>query len=415
MRAPFTLALGKPMNGLKAKGASVITASLLSICSSSGLATERLVGAPSVVGRLLLHGSKMAVHADSPSALAFFDVPPKHSVLCAEDSGDYRDQRGAHPNGGACPIVFCPTSQVSELPHREGYSLDVKLVSCKNPLLPVPRSTVNFGDWFIIQSPGYVNLDSPFFLVSTEYRGPGESGPATPKKPFHGVYGIDGKILFELKERSDPPGKVVTGLSANANGALFGIGELVTFDNGCDDETSPRKLRRLMLWEPGGNLKSIDSSKQSAAVAALMSQFRVHESHFPFYKGPDEVAKEKLAELITRFELARGTATLTLSVSEIVLRDIQFSPLEGMLTAYTEEHYESVRRLARVAALAELRRISLLARKDRSYALESTIGNYGDLSRLEFFSTNFADFVRLELKKNPEFEVLRKDAPPLDE
>lgn len=237
-------------------------------------------------GRMLLFGDKMAVQTDHPKSLRFFDVPKDHAVICIEKGGGFRNQRSAGATGGACTFAFCANKDVNPLPRREGYSPQVELVSCNRPIKPKPREIVPLEDWVVVKSPGYVNLEAPFFLAATEYRGAGEHGPVYPKSPFARIYGIDGKTLYELGEKSEPPASIVTGLGADKSGALFGLGEFVTFDNGCDDETSPQKMRKLFLWESSGETKAVDSSSMTAEVSSLMSRFRIHESKMPWYKWP---------------------------------------------------------------------------------------------------------------------------------
>ena len=236
-------------------------------------------------GRGLIYGDKIVLHTDHPRSLRFFDIPKDDAVLCVEKSGDFRYQQapGWGPSGGACTYTFCASKDVTPLPHRENYSPEVRLVSCKHPINPVPKLIVPLEDWVVVQSPGFVNLQAPFFIATTEYRGAGEGGPITPTAPFARVYGIDGKVLYEVGEKSNPPSSIISGLGADKTGAVFGLGEFVSFDNGCDDETSPHKMRRLFLWESSGETKQIDSSNPTPEVKALMTRFRINEANMPWF------------------------------------------------------------------------------------------------------------------------------------
>ncbi len=302
-------------------------------------------------GRMLLHGDKMALHTDHPRSLRFFDIPPNHAVICAEGTGDFRDQRAPGASGGACSLAFCAAEDITPLPHREGYSPEVRLVSCKRPTEPTPKLIVPLDDWVVIKSPGYVTLEAPFFLANTEYRGEGEGGAITPKAPFSRVYGIDGKVLFELQVKSEPPNSIIAGLGVDKTGAIWGLGRFVTFDNGCDGETSPRKMRKLFLWESSGTTTEIDSSSQTAEVGTLMTRFRIHESYMPWFDWERKADQGKVEPTQTQAQenAIAGMEFFQKDEFKMGVNPLsEYLAVEGMLAAAAspENELELLRRVA---------------------------------------------------------------------
>lgn len=287
MRAPLIHALGKRIamtkrNTIKTL-ALTISALLSAIRSETSESTVEKSGG--LFGRVMLFGNKMVVHRDKPKALEFFSIPPNHEVLCSEDGQEpYRNQREKYALGGACWVIFCPTEEISTAPPKPEVSDVVPLLKCGAPTTPIPTSSRKLQDWVVVKTPTRINLTAPFFLAGTEYRGRGEGGPVTPRFPFFQVISVDGEVLFEVNEKSTPPAKVVTGLGAIQSGVLFGVGEFVSFFNGCDGETSPRKIRKFILWEPPNRVREIDSRSETDEVRAIMARFRVYEELMPWYK-----------------------------------------------------------------------------------------------------------------------------------
>lgn len=284
-------------------------------------------------GRVKLFGNRMAQYDDDKRRLNFYDIPPDMEVISHSrfntDVRNFRDNQ----MGGADFAVFCRKDDLKEIganpKSNTTYGSDTKLYTCKKNVLPKPTSMIQYEDWIVEKNAGYVVLDAPYILIGTEYRGAGEGGAQYPKKPFFGVLNMmDGKAAFELKVRSEPPNSVVTGLGIDTKGALFGLGQFVTFDNGCDGETSPRKIRKFYLWEAPDKYREIDTSKPTDEVSGLMKRFRVHETYMPWYKWPHEVTQEKIAAFRARLKAATPEKPLSEPVIKIfdeATSDIEFS------------------------------------------------------------------------------------------